>query len=91
MRTKILLVLLLSAQLVQADQFKVHYSIHGSGKDIIVSANNSDDARYTVQDMFPSAVVKLLQGLGASKESEFLYCPLLRNACSGITSFPGGA
>jgi hypothetical protein len=40
MKTKILLVLLLaSAELVQADQFKVHYSLHGSGKDIMVNAN----------------------------------------------------
>ena len=57
MRTKILIFLLLSAQLVQADQFKVHYSIRGSGKDIIVNANSSDDARHTVEDMFPGAVV----------------------------------
>ena len=35
MKTKILLVLLLGAQ---------SYPIHGSGKDIIVNANNSDDA-----------------------------------------------
>ena len=51
MKTKILLVVLLSTQLVHADQFKVHYSIHGSGKDIIVNADSSDDAQYTVQDM----------------------------------------
>jgi hypothetical protein len=57
MKMKILLVLLLSVQLVQADQFKVHYSLHGSGKDIIVNANSSDDARYTVESMFPGAVV----------------------------------
>jgi len=46
MKTKILLVLLLASatELVQADQFKVHYSIRGSGKDIIVNANSSDDA-----------------------------------------------
>jgi hypothetical protein len=58
MKTKILLGLLLaSAQHVQADQFKVHYSLHGSGKDIIVNASSSDDARRTVEDMFPDAVV----------------------------------
>ena len=59
MKTKILLVLLLASatELVQADQFKVHYSIHGSGKDIIVNADSSDDARHTVEDMFPDAVV----------------------------------
>src|SRR6516165_2715833 len=40
----------------QADQFKVHYSLHGSGKDIIVKADSSDDARHTVEDMFLHAV-----------------------------------
>jgi hypothetical protein len=44
MKTNILLVLLLSAHLVQADQFKVRYPIRGSGKGIIVNANRSDDA-----------------------------------------------
>jgi hypothetical protein len=53
----LLLLLLASAELVQADPFKVHYSIHGSGKDIIVNADSSDDARHTVEDMFPGAVV----------------------------------
>jgi hypothetical protein len=49
--------LLAGIELVQADQFKVHYSIHGSGKDVIVNADSSDDTRYTVQNMFPDAVV----------------------------------
>jgi hypothetical protein len=30
--------------------------IHGSGKDIIINAESSDDARHKVQDMFPGAV-----------------------------------
>jgi hypothetical protein len=55
--TFLLFLLLASAALVQADQFKVHYSIRGSGKDIIVSANSSDRARHTVEDMLPGAVV----------------------------------
>ena len=52
-----LLAILILVQSVQADQFKVHYSIHGSGKDIIVNAETSDDAKHTVEDMFPDAVV----------------------------------
>jgi cellobiose-specific phosphotransferase system component IIB len=40
-----------------ADQYKVHYSIRGLGKDIIVNAESSSDARHTVQDMFPEAMV----------------------------------
>jgi cellobiose-specific phosphotransferase system component IIB len=40
-----------------ADQYKVHYSIRGLGKDIIVNAESSSDARHTVQDMFPDAMV----------------------------------
>jgi len=37
--------------------FKVHYSIHGSGRDVIVQAESSYDARRMVEDMFPSATV----------------------------------
>ena len=51
------LVVLILVQSARADQFKVHYSIHGSGKDIIVNASNSDDARHTVEDMIPGAFV----------------------------------
>jgi hypothetical protein len=40
-----------------AGVYKVHYSIHGSGKDIIINADSSGDARHKVQDMFPDAVV----------------------------------
>jgi hypothetical protein len=52
-----LLALLILVQSAPADQFKVHYSIHGFGRDIIVNASSSDDARHTVEDMFPHAVV----------------------------------
>jgi hypothetical protein len=51
------LVLVLLLQAAQADQFKVHYSLHGAGKDIVVNADTPDDARHTVKDMFPDAVV----------------------------------
>jgi hypothetical protein len=46
MKARILLILpRASAELVQADQLKVHYSIHGSGRDIIVNADNGVRAR----------------------------------------------
>ena len=37
--------------------FRVHYSIRGSGRDITVQAESSAEARRTVMDMFPGAVV----------------------------------
>ena len=40
-----------------ADAFSVHYSIRGSGRDITVQAESSAEARRTVMDMFPGAVV----------------------------------
>ena len=40
-----------------ADTFRVHYSIRGSGCDITVQAESSAEARRTVMDMFPGAVV----------------------------------
>jgi hypothetical protein len=49
-----LIALLILVQSAQADQFKVHCSIRGSGKDIIVNASSSDDARHTVEDTFPN-------------------------------------
>jgi hypothetical protein len=52
-----LLAIMILVQSAQADQFKVHYSIHGSGRDIIVNAETSEDARHTVEDMIPDAVV----------------------------------
>jgi hypothetical protein len=39
------------------DTFRVHYSIKGSGHDITVQAESSSEARRTVMDMFPGAVV----------------------------------
>jgi hypothetical protein len=40
-----------------ADAFRVHYSIRGSGRDITVLAKTSAEARRTVMDMFPGALV----------------------------------
>ena len=40
-----------------ADTFRVHYSIRGSGRDITGQAESSAEARRTVMDMFPGAVV----------------------------------
>jgi hypothetical protein len=39
------------------DRYRVHYSIRGSGRDITILARSSDEARRTVADMFPDAVV----------------------------------
>jgi hypothetical protein len=35
----------------------VHYSVDGSGRNITVQAESSAEARRTVMDMFPGAVV----------------------------------
>jgi hypothetical protein len=51
------LALLLISSSVWAGSFRVHYSIHGSGRDITVQAESSSEARRTVFDMFPRAVV----------------------------------
>ena len=42
---------------VLADSYRVHYSIRGSGRGITVQAESSAEARRTVMDMFPGAVV----------------------------------
>ena len=44
-----------------ADTFRVHYSIRGSGRDVTVQAESSGEARRTVMDMFPGAVVTGVQ------------------------------
>jgi hypothetical protein len=49
--------LLLLPSTAFADTFRVHYSIRGSGRDITVQADSSSEARRTVMDMFPDAVV----------------------------------
>ena len=40
-----------------ADSFRVHYTMHGSGRWITIQAESSAEARRTVVDMFPGAVV----------------------------------
>ncbi len=40
-----------------AGNFRVHYSISGSGRDVTVQAESSAEARRTVMEMFPGAVV----------------------------------
>ena len=40
-----------------ADTYRVHYSIRGSGRDITVQAESSAEARRTVMQIIPGAVV----------------------------------
>lgn len=49
--------LLLFGVSLMADTFRVHYSIRGSGRDITVKADSPSEARRTVMEMFPGAVV----------------------------------
>jgi hypothetical protein len=49
--------LLLIGGSVMAGSFRVHYSIRSSGRDITVQAESSAEARGTVMEMFPGAVV----------------------------------
>jgi hypothetical protein len=51
------LVLLLLASRAFAGTFRVHYSIRGSGRDVTVQAESSSEARRTVVEKFPGAVV----------------------------------
>jgi hypothetical protein len=53
----ILVCLLSPAFAGKVRHYKVHYSIHGSGKSIIVNAESSSDARRTVEQMIPGARV----------------------------------
>jgi hypothetical protein len=41
----------------KADPFEVHYSIHGLDKTIVIDAATANEARRTVEDLFPEAVV----------------------------------
>ena len=49
--------LLLIGGSVFAESYRVHYSVRGSGRDITVQAESSPEARRTVTDVFPGAVV----------------------------------
>jgi hypothetical protein len=53
----LILALLLTCSTAFAGTFRVHYSIRGSGRDVTVQAESSAEARRTVMDMFPGAVV----------------------------------
>ena len=46
-----------------ADTFRVHYSIRGSGRNVTVQAESSSEARRTVMDMFPGALVTGVHGI----------------------------
>jgi hypothetical protein len=52
-----LVALLLFCGSAFADSYRVHYSIRGSGRDITVQAESSAEARRTVMEMLPGAVV----------------------------------
>ena len=49
--------LLLIGGNLMADSYRAHYSIKGSGRDIIVQAESSAEARRTVMEMVPGALV----------------------------------
>lgn len=49
--------LLLFASSAFAGSFRVHYNVRGSGRDITVQAQSSSEARRTVMDIIPGAVV----------------------------------
>jgi hypothetical protein len=53
----IILLMTCCAGVTNADTFRVHYSIRGSGRNITVKAESSSEARRVVMDMFPGAVV----------------------------------
>ena len=55
--TPTLAAMLLICGTALADSYRVHYSIKGSGRDITVQAESSAEARRTVMEMFPGAVV----------------------------------
>ena len=66
---KLLLIALLSSSAFTfafADTFRVHYSIHGVGRDVTVSAESSAEARRTVMEMFPAAVVTGVSRTGSA-------------------------
>ena len=48
---------------LMADSYRVHYSIRGSGRDVTVQAESSAEARRTIMEMFPGAVVTGVNGV----------------------------
>jgi hypothetical protein len=57
MKLSTLLILVLTCGSVFGGTFRVHYSIRGSGRDVTVQAESSAEARRTVMEIFPGAVV----------------------------------
>jgi hypothetical protein len=55
--TKIIIALLLIGGSAFAGTYRVHYSIRGNGRDITILADSASEARRTVMDMFPDALV----------------------------------
>ena len=55
--TLTLAALLLIGGSLMAGSFRVHYNVRGSGRDVTVQAERSAEARRTVMEMIPSAVV----------------------------------
>jgi hypothetical protein len=50
-------IIILLANNVLADTFRVHSSIRGVGQNVTMQAESPAEARRTVMDMFPDAVV----------------------------------
>ena len=48
---------LLVASNAWAGSYRVHYSVRGSGRNITVQVESSAEARRTVMEVFPNAVV----------------------------------
>jgi hypothetical protein len=67
MKKLMLILLLTSVNFAFADTFRVHYSIRGSGRDITIQADSPSEARRTVMDMFPGAVVTGVSHIRKSK------------------------
>jgi hypothetical protein len=56
---EILILLLSCASLLASDTagFRVHYNIKGSGRDVTILAESPAEARRTVMQMLPGAIV----------------------------------
>jgi hypothetical protein len=68
MKSKLLgLGLLLLASTALADNYRVHYSIRGGGRDITVQAESSAEARRMVMEMSSGAVVTGVHRVKRSK------------------------
>lgn len=75
MKIKLLVALLLLASSAFADTYRVHYSIKGSGRDITVQAESSAEARRTVIEMIPGAVVTGVHRVRRAEKGERFSLP----------------